>query len=1364
MKIRTKLLTGFISVALIATIIGIVGITEIKKIDNADTALYQTVAIPLGQCVETSSLFQKLRIEARDIVLADDADELKAKYNLFIQNSLLIDSMLAVYEPTIIDEVDRQNFTELKDSKKEYVGYLPAFMQLVNAGNLNAAKAFMKADWLKSAKRIQSAVDVLVAYNIKSGKVLSENNAKIENTATMSMIICVVIGAIVALILGLGISNNIQTIIKSIVDQAKMLSKAAVEGKLATRGESEKVNFEFREIIVGVNQTLDAVIGPLNVSAEYVDRISKGDIPAKITDNYNGDFNEIKTNLNQCIDAVNLLVSDGVTLAKAAVDGKLATRVDVSKHQGDFKTIMLGFNNTLDSVIGPLNVSAEYVDRISKGDIPAKITDNYNGDFNEIKTNLNQCIDAVNLLVSDGVTLAKAAVDGKLATRVDVSKHQGDFKTIMLGFNNTLDSVIGPLNVSAEYVDRISKGDIPAKITDNYNGDFNEIKTNLNACIDAVNLLVSDANILAKAAIEGKLATRADATVHQGDFRKIVEGVNNTLDSVIGPLNVSAEYVDRISKGDIPAKITDNYNGDFNEIKTNLNACIDAVNLLVSDANILAKAAIEGKLATRADATVHQGDFRKIVEGVNNTLDSVIGPLNVSAEYVDRISKGDIPAKITDNYNGDFNEIKTNLNACIDAVNLLVSDANILAKAAIEGKLATRADATVHQGDFRKIVEGVNNTLDSVIGPLNVSAEYVDRISKGDIPAKITDNYNGDFNEIKTNLNACIDAVNLLVSDANILAKAAIEGKLATRADATVHQGDFRKIVEGVNKTLDSVIGPLNVSAEYVDRISKGDIPAKITDNYNGDFNEIKTNLNACIDAVNLLVSDANILAKAAIEGKLATRADATVHQGDFRKIVEGVNKTLDSVIGPLNVSAEYVDRISKGDIPAKITDNYNGDFNEIKTNLNACIDAVNLLVSDANILAKAAVEGKLSTRADASKHQGDYRKIVVGVNYTLDAVINPLNVAAEYVDLLSKGEIPSKITAAYNGDFNSIKNNLNELIDATNLITKNAKLISEGDMTVTLKPRSEKDELIIALAEMIKAIGEIVKQVQSSSDNIADASGQMSSNSQQVSQGASEQASAAEEVSSSMEEMASNIQQNTDNAQQTEKIAAKAAEDILIGSRNVNTTVESMKKIAEKVSIIGDIAFQTNILALNAAVEAARAGEHGKGFAVVAAEVRKLAERSHIAAGEINELTKSSVDVADKAGKLLESIVPDIQKTAKLVQEITAASLEQNAGASQINNAINQLNKVTQQNAASAEEMATSSEELSSQADSLKVLIEFFKVEENDDLKQRRIARSSKAKNGNSEHAITALKPTVIKTNGIELVMDQHDSEYERF
>lgn len=336
----------------------------------------------------------------------------------------------------------------------------------------------------------------------------------------------------------------------------------------------------------------------------------------------------------------------------------------------------------------------------------------------------------------------------------------------------------------------------------------------------SIKLLVSDATMLAKAAVEGRLATRADATQHQGEFRAVVEGVNATLDSVIGPLNVAANYVDRISKGDIPAKITDTYNGDFNTIKNNLNQCIDAVNNMVEEAGNLEKAAIEGRLATRADASKYQGDFRKVVVGVNSCLDAVISPLNVAAKYVDDISKGNIPPKITDTYNGDFNTIKNNLNQCIDAVSLLVTDASMLADAAKKGLLSTRADASKHYGDFRKVVDGVNSTLDDVIGPLNVAAEYVEHISKGDIPVKISDTYYGDFNTIKNNLNQCIDAVNALVSDANMLADAASEGRVTTRADVTRHQGDFRKVVEGVNATLETIVAPIAAVKEAVETIN----------------------------------------------------------------------------------------------------------------------------------------------------------------------------------------------------------------------------------------------------------------------------------------------------------------------------------------------------------------------------------------------------------------------------------------------------------------------------------------------------------------------------------------------------------------
>ncbi|NOV31523.1 methyl-accepting chemotaxis protein [Methylomonas sp. ZR1] len=1006
--------------------------------------------------------------------------------------------------------------------------------------------------------------------------------------------------------------------------------------------------------------------------ADLAYKISTGDLSTRI-DLKPGDNTSVMSGMSQMVSAIKALIDDAGMLTTAAVEGRLSTRADVSKHQGDFRVIVNGVNQTLDAVIGPLNVAADYVDNIAKGAIPAKITDHYNGDFNVIKNNLNTCIDAVNALVADADMLSTAAVQGRLATRADATKHQGDFRKIVEGVNNTLDAVIGPLNVAAEYVDNISKGAIPAKITDTYNGDFNTIKNNLNNCIDAISNMVAEAAALEKAAIEGRLATRADASQYQGDYRKIVEGVNNTLDAVIGPLNVAAEYVDNISRGAIPAKITDTYNGDFNTIKNNLNNCIDAISSMVAEAAALEKAAIEGRLATRADASQYQGDYRKIVEGVNNTLDAVIGPLNVAADYVDNISKGAIPAKITDTYNGDFNVIKNNLNTCIDAVNALVADANMLSTAAVEGRLATRADATKHQGDFRKIVEGVNSTLDAVIGPLNVAAEYVDNISRGAIPAKITDHYNGDFNTIKNNLNNCIDAISSMVAEAVALEKAAIEGRLATRADASQYQGDYRKIVQGVNNTLDAVIGPLNVAAEYVDNIAKGAIPAKITDTYNGDFNVIKNNLNTCIDAVNALVADANMLSTAAVEGRLATRADATKHQGDFRKIVEGVNLTLNAVIGPLNVAADYVDNISKGHIPAKITDTYNGDFNTIKNNLNTCIDAVNTLVADANMLATAAVEGRLQTRADASKHQGDFRKIVEGVNDTLDGVILPLNEAVEVLALVEQGDLTRNVTGNYQGQLGEFKDTVNNTV-----------------------------------AKLSQTIAEVI----SAADQLGNASEQISSTSQSLSQAASEQAGSVEITSASIEEMAASINQNADNAKVTDGMASKAATEASQGGEAVKQTVDAMREIAKKIGIIDDIAYQTNMLALNAAIEAARAGDHGKGFAVVAAEVRKLAERSQVAAQEIGELAENSVETAESAGKLLDEIVPSIARTSDLVQEIAAASQEQSAGVSQVNNAMNQMNQITQQNASASEQLAATAEEMTSQAEQLQSLMSFFRLD----------------------------------------------------
>ena len=326
-------------------------------------------------------------------------------------------------------------------------------------------------------------------------------------------------------------------------------------------------------------------------------------------------------------------------------------------------------------------------------------------------------------------------------------------------------------------------------------------------------------------------------------------------------------------------------------------------------------------------------------------------------------------------------------------------------------------------------------------------------------------------------------------------------------------------------------------------------------------------------------------------------------------------------------------------------------------------------------------------------------------------------------------------------------------------------KKLADGDLTVDIHA-TNKDEIGLLMEDlkgMIHKFKNVISYVNSASDNIVAASQELSSSSQQMSEGATEQAAATEEVSSSMEQMVANVQQNTDNALQTEKIAIKASADALNGSVAVNEAVGSMKSIADKITIISDIARQTNILALNAAVEAARAGDQGRGFAVVAAEVRKLAEKSQVAATEIIELSKSSVIIAEKSGRLLGEIVPNIQQTAKLVEEISSSSSEQNLGAGQINNAIQQLNQVTQQNAATSEEMAASAEELSSQADQLKEIISFFKFENGSKYKVTPTQSSSftKARNNLPKKSQPAQK---YKANGVNLNMDALDDDYEKF
>ena len=627
-----------------------------------------------------------------------------------------------------------------------------------------------------------------------------------------------------------------------------------------------------------------------------------------------------------------------------------------------------------------------------------------------------------------------------------------------------------------------------------------------------------------------------------------------------------------------------------------------------------------------------------------------------------------------------------------------------------------------------------------MLRPIKNLADMAAQLARGDLTdtnTMLTARSQDEIGVLQRTMGHTMRTIHAVLNETSPLIQAVRDGKLDARGRSDGFEGSWQELIDGVNHVIDAVAAPINVTAGHLERLAKGDIPDKIEAEYHGDFNAMKNNLNGLIDAtsntvriaeaiaegnlavdaaersegdrlmqamnqmirrLNVILDTTNDIIRAVQKGELKTRGSSGQFEGSWHDLIEGVNRIIEAFVRPINVTATYLDQIAKGEIPEQITDPYHGDFNEMKNNLNMLIDAMEHATRVAETIASGAVMDNVRERSEADR-------LMRALNRLIDATNATTRVAEE----IAKGNVAIEVQERSEDD--RMMQALNAMIVSLKEVSNVAEAISSGNLTVEVKKRSEQDSLMRSLEAMVATLNRIVVDVKTAAATVAAGSSDISTIAEQMSQGTSQQAAATEQVSSSMEEMAANIRQTADNAKITDSIAVDSAGDAQMGGEAVTKTIEAMKTIADRISVIQEIAMQTHLLSLNATIEAAKAQDYGKGFAVVASEVRNLAQRSREAAEEIEQLVVTCVNVSERAGTILQRLVPNSKKTAELVQEINSASNEQSTGAEHINAAIQQLDQVVQQNAATAEEMASSAETLTAQAKQLQQAVAFFVV-----------------------------------------------------